>query len=302
MTEYVFLDGQYIESDKAVIPVRTHAFLYGTGVFEGIRGYYNQEENKMYVFRMKEHYERMMRSAKVMWMESPYTVEEYSRITIDLLKRNEYKQNVYIRPTLYKSSMKIGPSLDDNKDSFVLFTTPLNDYYDSDKGLNVCISNWRKNSDNAMPPSVKITGAYANASLIKTDAHFAGFDDAIVLNEAGKVAEGSGMNLCFVKNGKIITPNTTDDILIGVTRNTVLELAKYLGIPTVEREVSRSELYVFDEVFCCGTGAQIMPIVSIDHRQIGNGNTGFITKKIQNLYYEVVQGKIEEFKHWCTPV
>ncbi len=302
MTEYVFLDGQYIESDKAVIPVRTHAFLYGTGVFEGIRAYYNENEDRLYTFRMKEHYERMIRSAKVMWMQSPYTVEEYGRITIDLLKRNEYKQNVYIRPTLYKSSMKIGPSLDDNKDSFVLFTTPLNDYYDSDKGLNVCVSNWRKNSDNAMPPSVKITGAYANASLIKTDAHFAGFDDAIVLNESGQVAEGSGMNLCFVQNGKIITTNTTDDILVGVTRNTVLELAKYLGIPTVEREVNRSELYTFDEVFCCGTGAQIMPIASIDHRTIGNGEAGFITKKIQNLYYDVVQGKVEEFKHWCTPV
>ena len=302
MTEYVFLDGQYIESDKAVIPVRTHAFLYGTGVFEGIRAYYNENEDRLYTFRMKEHYERMIRSAKVMWMQSPYTVEEYGRITIDLLKRNEYKQNVYIRPTLYKSSMKIGPSLDDNKDSFVLFTTPLNDYYDSDKGLNVCVSNWRKNSDNAMPPKIKITGAYANASLIKTDAHFAGFDDAIVLNESGQVAEGSGMNLCFVQNGKIITTNTTDDILVGVTRNTVLELAKYLGIPTVEREVNRSELYTFDEVFCCGTGAQIMPIASIDHRKIGNGEAGFITKKIQNLYYDVVQGKVEEFKHWCTPV
>ncbi len=302
MTEYVFLDGEYIESDKATIPVRTHAFLYGTGVFEGIRAYYNKDEDKMYAFRMKEHYERMMRSAKIMWMQSPYTVEEYCKITVDLLKKNGYRQNAYIRPTLYKSSIKVGPSLNDNKDSFLLFTTPLNDYYDADKGLNVCVSNWRRNSDNAIPPSVKVTGAYANASLIKTDAHYAGFDDAIVLNEAGQVSEGSAMNLCFVQNGKLITTNTTDDILVGVTRNTVLELAKYLGIETIERTVDRSEVYVFDEVFCCGTGAQIMPIVSIDHRQIGNGTTGPITKRIQNLYYDVVQGKVNEFKHWCTPV
>ncbi len=302
MTEYVFLDGEYIESDKATIPVRTHAFLYGTGVFEGIRAYYNKDEDQMYAFRMKEHYERMLRSAKVMWMESPYTVEEYCQITKDLLNKNGYRQNAYIRPTLYKSSIKVGPSLDNNKDSFLLFTTPLNDYYDASKGLKVCVSNWRRNSDNAIPPSVKVTGAYANASLIKTDALFAGFDDAIVLNDAGQVTEGSAMNLCFVQNGKIVTTNTTDDILVGVTRNTVLEMAKYLGIPTVERAVDRSEVYVFDEVFCCGTGAQIMPITSIDHRIIGDGSTGEITRKIQELYYDIVQGKVEEFKHWCTPI
>ena len=302
MVEYVFMNGEYIESTKACLPVRTHAFLYGTSVFEGIRAYYNKEEDQMYAFRMKEHYERMLRSAKVMWMESPYTVEEYCQITKDLLNKNGYRQNAYIRPTLYKSSIKVGPSLDNNKDSFLLFTTPLNDYYDASKGLKVCVSNWRRNSDNAIPPSVKVTGAYANASLIKTDALFAGFDDAIVLNDAGQVTEGSAMNLCFVQNGKIVTTNTTDDILVGVTRNTVLEMAKYLGIPTVERAVDRSEVYVFDEVFCCGTGAQIMPITSIDHRTIGDGSTGEITRKIQELYYDIVQGKVEEFKHWCTPI
>ena len=302
MTEYVYLDGRYIESDKATIPVRTHAFLYGTGVFEGIRAYYNKEEDQLYAFRMKEHYERMLRSAKVMWMQSPHTIKEYCEITVDLLNKNQYHQNVYIRPTLYKSGIKVGPSLDNNKDSFLLFTTPLNDYYQADKGLKLCVSNWRRNSDNAIPPSVKVTGAYANASLIKTDALFAGFDDAVVLNDAGQVTEGSAMNLCFIQNGKLITTNTTDDILVGVTRNTVLELAKELGIPTVERAVDRSEIYVFDEVFCCGTGAQIMPVTSIDNRTIGDGQVGKITKQIQDLYYDTVQGKIKKFKHWCTPV
>ena len=302
MTEYVYLDGRYIESDKATIPVRTHAFLYGTGVFEGIRAYYNKEEDQLYAFRMKEHYERMLRSAKVMWMQSPHTIKEYCEITVDLLNKNQYHQNVYIRPTLYKSGIKVGPSLDNNKDSFLLFTTPLNDYYQADKGLRLCVSNWRRNSDNAIPPSVKVTGAYANASLIKTDALFAGFDDAVVLNDAGQVTEGSAMNLCFIQNGKLITTNTTDDILVGVTRNTVLELAKELGIPTVERAVDRSEIYVFDEVFCCGTGAQIMPVTSIDNRTIGDGQVGKLTKQIQDLYYDTVQGKIKKFKHWCTPV
>lgn len=302
MVEYVYLDGQYIESEKAVIPVQTHAFLYGTGVFEGIRAYYNEDEKQMYIFRMKEHYERMLRSAKVMWMKTPYTLDEYYQITIDLLRKNNYSQNVYIRPTLYKSSSKIGPSLDNNKDSFLLFTTPLNDYFAPDKGLKVCVSNWRRNSDNAIPPSVKITGAYANASLITTDAHLAGFDDAIVLNDAGQVTEGAAMNLCFVQNDKIITTNTTDDILVGVTRNTVLEMAKELGIETVERSVDRSELYVFDEVFCCGTGAQIMPITSIDNRIIDDGKIGKITKLIQQMYSDIVRGRIDKYRHWCTPV
>lgn len=302
MTEYVFLDGKYIESEKAMIPVRTHAFLYGTGVFEGIRAYYNEEDGQMYAFRMKEHYERMLRSGKVMWMESPYTIEEYCDITKELLRKNNYKQNAYIRPTLYKSAIKVGPALYDNTDSFVLFTTPLNDYYDANKGLKLCVSNWRRSSDNAIPPRAKITGAYANASLIKTDAHFAGFDDAVVLNEQGKVSEGSAMNLCFVQDGKLITTNTTNDILEGITRNTVLEIAKDLGIETIERIVDRTELYLFDEVFCCGTGAQIMPISSIDNRNIGNGEIGNVTKKIQNLYYDIVKGKVEKYKHWCTPI
>ena len=302
MSEYVFLDGEYIESDVASIPVRTHAFLYGTGVFEGIRAYYNSDEKQMYAFRMKEHYERLLRSAKVMWMNSIYSVEDFCNITKNLLKKNDYHQNVYIRPTLYKSGIKVGPSLDNNKDSFLIFTTALNDYFNTDNGLKLCVSNWRRNSDNAIPPSVKVTGAYANASLIKTDATMSGFDDAVVLNERGQVSEGSAMNLFFVKDGKLITTSSTDDILVGITRNTVIELAKYLGIEAIERDVNRSEVYVFDEVFACGTGVQVLPVKSIDHRTIGDGNSGVITKKIMNLYYDVVQGKVEAFKDWCTPI
>ena len=303
MTEYVFLNGEYVEADKASIPVRTHAFLYGTGVFEGIRAYYNEEEGQMYAFRMKEHYERLLRSAKVMMMESPYTVEEYMKINVELLRKNAYKQDAYIRPTLYKSAQKVGPGLYDNEDSYVLFTTPLGNYYDSNSGLNLCVSSWRRNGDNSIPPSVKITGAYANAALIKTDAHNAGFDDAVVLSESGQVTEGSAMNLIFVRDGKVITTHTTDDILVGVTRNTVLELSKDLGYEVVERAVDRSEIYYMDEIFCCGTGAQITHVSSIDRRMIGdNGKIGEITSKLQTLYYDVVKGKVAKYKHWCTPI
>lgn len=302
MAEFVFKNGDYIEAENAVIPIRTHAFMYGTSVFEGIRAYYNAQENQMYAFRVKEHYERLLRSAKVMWMESPYTLEEYINITKELLKKNDYRTDVYIRPTLYKSSSKLSPTLDNNEDSFLVFTVPFGDYFEAEKCLRLCVSNWRRTSDNSIPPRAKISGAYANASLINTDAHASGFDDAVVLSENGQVAEGSAMNIFLVMNGTLVTSNTTDDILVGVTRNTVIELAKELGIPVKERAIDRTELYIADEVFCCGTGAQVVPVESIDNRIIGDGKTGEITKKIQQLYYDVVRGKVEKFKGWCLPI
>lgn len=302
MVEYVFMNGEYVEADKAFIPVRTHAFLYGTSVFEGIRAYYNEEENQMYAFRVKEHYERLLRSAKVMWMKTPYTIEEYCNITRELLKKNNYRTDVYIRPTLYKSSIKVGPTLTDNEDSFLIFTTPFGNYFGEDEGLKLCVSNWRRTSDNAIPPRAKVSGAYANSALIKTDAHEAGFDDAVVLSESGQVTEGSAMNIFFVINGTLVTSNTTDDILVGVTRNTVIEIAKELNIPVKERAIDRTELYLADEAFCCGTGAQIVPVASIDHRPVGCGKIGNITKQISDMYFNVVRGKVEKFKDWCTPV
>ncbi len=302
MTEYVFMNGEYVDASTASIPIRTHAFLYGTSVFEGIRAYYNPEEGQMYAFRVKEHYERLLRSAKVMWMKSPYSIEEYCNITKELLKKNEYKTDVYIRPTLYKSSFKVGPTLTDNEDSFLIFTTPFGNYFEAEKGLKLCVSSWRRTSDNAIPPRAKVSGAYANAALIKTDAHESGFDDAVVLSDCGQVAEGSAMNIFLVINGVLVTSNTTDDILVGVTRNTVIELARELGITVQERAIDRTELYIADEVFCCGTGAQIVPAESIDHRPVGNGKIGEITKQISKLYYDVVRGKVDKYKHWCTPV
>lgn len=302
MTEFIFINGEYIEAEKALIPVRTHAFLYGTSVFEGIRAYYNQEEGQMYAFRVKEHYQRLLASAKVMWMKSPYTLDEYENITKELLRKNDYKTDAYIRPTLYKSAIKVGPTLTDNEDSFLIFTTPFGNYFSADAGLKLCVSSWRRTSDNAIPPRAKVSGAYANSALIKTDAHEMGFDDAVVLSESGQVTEGSAMNIFLVINGILTTTSITDDILIGVTRNTVIELAHELGIPVCERPIDRTELYNADEVFCCGTGAQIVPVESIDHRIIGDGKIGKITEKIQSLYFDVVRGKVDKFKKWCLPI
>lgn len=302
MKEYVYLKGEYIEAKDAVLPVRTHAFLYGTSVFEGIRAYYNADENQMYAFRVREHYERLLRSAKVMWMQCPHSIDECCEITKNLLKMNSYKEDAYIRPTLYKSSQKVGPTLTDNEDSFLIFTTPFGNYFDTSNGLKLCVSSWRRTSDNAIPPRAKVSGAYANAALIKTDAHEAGFDDAVVLSEAGQVTEGSAMNIFLVINGKLVTSSCTDDILIGITRNTVIDLARDLNIPVEERCIDRTELYLADEVFCCGTGAQIVHVNSIDHRTIGDGKMGAITKQIHDLYYDVVRGKVLKYKEWCMPI
>ncbi len=302
MSEFYFMNGEYVEASKAMIPVRTHAFLYGTAVFEGIRAYWNEEEKQLYIFRAPEHYQRLIRSGKIMYMESPYSVEEYCEITRNLLKKNNYKENCYMRPNLYKSAQKVGPGLYDNPDSFMIISNKMGDYIDTSKGLRVCVSSWRRNSDNAIPPRAKVAGGYANAALIKTDAHNAGYDDAVVLDEEGKVTEGSAMNLFLIQDGKLVTTKTTDDILVGVTRNTIMELAKDLGIPVEERAIDRTELYISDEAFYCGTGAQVSPIVEIDGRKLGDGKVGPIATDLQKLYFDVVCGKVPKYKKWCMPV
>ena len=301
--EYYYMDGKYVPSNEAMIPVRTHAFLYGTSVFEGIRGYYNEEEDQIYAFRMKEHFERLLNSCKIMHMDPKHTVEEYIQITKDLLKKNNYHEDCYIRPEVYKSAIKIGPSLLDNPDSVLIFTIKLGNYFGGDKMLNICVSNWARLEDNTIPPRAKVSGAYANTALMITDSKLAGFDDCISLSASGHVAEGSAMNFFIVEGDTLVTTQTTSNILVGVTRNTILEIAKEeLGMKVCEREIDRTELYTADEAFFCGTGAQVAPIGSIDHRTIGTGKVGEKTAAISKLYFEIVRGKNEKYKKWCTPI
>lgn len=302
MSEFVYMDGKYVTKDKAVIPVMTHAFLYGTAVFEGIRAYYNKDEKQMYIFRPREHFERLLQSGKILYMTSPYTVDEYVEILKTLLKKNDYKSDAYIRPILYKSSERIGPHLMDNQDKYMMFSFPMNDYF-ANAGLRTCVSTWRRNSDNSIPPRAKINGAYVNASLISTEARMNGFDEAIVLSQCGKVAEGAAMNLFLIIDGKLITTSSTSDMLTGVTRNTVIQLAKdVLNLEVEERVVDRSELYGAQEAFFTGTGAQISPIISIDNRPVGSGNIGEIVTDIQRLYNDVVRGNVPKYKDWCVSV
>lgn len=301
-TQYVFMDGDFVPDEKATISVRTNAFLYGTSIFEGIRGYWREDEKQIYVFRMKEHYERMHKNAKILHMKPKFSVQEMCDITIELLRKNKHEGDVYIRPTLYKSNYGIGPKLE-GPDSLLIFTCSMGDYVDISKGLSVCVSSWGRLDDNTIPPRGKFAGAYVNTALVKTDATMAGFDEALTLSSNGYVTEGSAMNFYLVEDGKLVTSREIDNILVGITRHTIKELAiNELGLKVDERAINRTELYMADEAFFCGTGAQVSPITSIDHREVGDGNVGPISKKLQQLYFDVAKGKVDKYKHWCSAV
>lgn len=302
-TPYVYFRGQIRPEAQAVLSIRNHSLLYGTSIFEGIRGYWIEDQNAIAIFRAKEHFERLLSNANIFHMSIDESVEDCLAILAKLIRQNGHKGDTYIRPTLFKDGTSIGPSLDKDPTSLSIFTQPLGDYIPTDKGLHVTVSNWRRNGDNAIPPRAKAGGAYMNTALAVTDARRAGFDDAIVLTEAGKVSEGSAMNLFLVRNGQLITPSMTENILEGITRATIIELArKELGLEVVERTVERTELYVADELFFCGTGAQVAGITKVDFRPIGTGEMGELTKKIQALYFKVVRNQVPQYHHWCQVV
>ena len=256
---------------------------------------------------MKEHYERLLKNSKIIRLELNKTVDEMCEITVELMQKNNPACDMYIRPNVYKAGITVGPSLlnknGSNPTGFSICTMPMGEYVDISKGLHVCVSSWTRVDDNAIPARGKIQGSYVNTALAKTDALLNGFDDAIVLSSDGHVSEGSAMNLFMVRDGKLVTTPVTANILEGITRDSIIELAKNeFGIETEVRQVDRTELYICDEVFYCGTGAQISPITMIDHRVIGNGKGGPIGKKLQDLYFNVVKGKNSKYKKWCTSV
>lgn len=301
--EFYFMDGKYVPSNEAMIPVRTHAFLYGTSVFEGIRAYWNEIENQLYVFRAKEHIERMFNSSKIMFLNPKYSLNEYLDIIKNLMIKNNYKQDCYIRPEVYCSSLGISPGFKEEDSSVLIFTLKMGEYFEKEEGLNVCVSSWNRLEDNTIPPRAKISGAYANTALMIQEAKKNGFDDAIAISSNGKAAEGSSMNFFLVEGNTLVTTPTASNILVGVTRNTVMEIAqKELGLKIETREINRTELYIADEAFFCGTGVQIVPIAAIDHRKIGTGKKGEITSKIAKLYNDIVRGKNKKYIDWCMPV
>lgn len=298
-----YFQGEYVPIEQANVSILTHSFNYGTALFEGIRGYYRKDDDNVLIFRLKEHVDRLVRNFNILCMNVPETREDIERICVELVKRSGFKEGVYIRPIVYKSERSLGPKLHDVESSFCCWIMKLGDYVDIDAGLDCVVTSWRRLADNAIPSRAKTVGSYVNSSLASSEAKQAGFDEAIFLREDGSVAEGSAMNLFMVIDGKLVTTPPTADILVGITRNTVIQLAREaFGIEVIERPIARTELYVCDELFFTGTGAQVAPVRSVDRRNVGDGKPGPISLKLQELYFDVVQGKVAKYAQWCTPV
>lgn len=302
MTKYAFFGGEFVPIEKAKVSIMTHALHYGTGCFEGIRAYWNEEEEQLFIFRMREHYERFQRSHRILMISLPYSVDDFCQMTVELLRREKFTRDTYIRPLAYKATEAIGVRLHDLEDAFALFAVPFGKYI-GEEGCKACVSSWRRMDDSIAPPRGKITGVYINSALAKTEAVLDGYDEAIMLNQDGHVSEGSGENICIVRDGRIITPPVTANILEGITLATLMQLARdELGIEAVERPIDHSELYIAEEAFYTGTAAEITPIVEIDHRLVGDGKIGPIVSKLRALFFDVVRGKVEKYRSWCTPV
>ena len=299
----VHFDGEFRAYAECRLGPMTHALHYGTGCFEGIRAYWSGREGRLLVFRGREHYRRLHQSARILGMAVPLSPEQLMALTVELLQRNRFETDAYVRPLVYKAGEEIGVRLTGVRDGFLVYAAPFGDYVDIHRGLRCMVSSWRRIDDCMAPARAKITGSYVNAALAKSEAVDNGFDEAIMLAADGHVSEGSAENLFLVRAGTLVTPAVTDNILEGITRSTLLHLwSEDLGLPVQERSVDRSELYTADEVFLCGTGAQVSPVVEIDRRQVGDGGVGAYATRLQSLYFDVVRGEVEKYREWCTPV
>ena len=303
MPGIAFHKGEFMPLEQATIGVMTHALHYGTSIFEGIRGNWNEESQKLYLFRLEEHYERLLAGCKIMRINLPYSVGELCNITTDMVERSGYRQDIYVRPIAYKSEERVATlNLNHLEDGFTVFAIPFGAYLDIEAAARCCTSSWRRTQDSVIPPSIKIGGHYVNSILAKTEAVRNGFDEAILLNDRGQVSEGTGENLFLLKNGKLSTPSIADSVLPGITRDTVIELAqKELGIEIVERSITRSELYLADEIFLTGTAAHLTAVGSVDNLDVGEGTMGPVTRQLQDMYFNVVRGKNSKYMQWCTP-
>lgn len=299
----VYFRGDFRPLDEAKISVRSKGLNYGLGCFEGIRAYWNEERERLYIFRGLEHYHRFHRSMRILNMIPPMSPEEMVDVTIELLRRNNVREGSYIRPLAFMGSEALSPTIVEEDNEFVIYSLPLKDYLDTNTGVTACVASWTRISDNMIPVSSKPTAAYLNSALARMEAKSAGFDEAIFLTREGFVCEGSAEHIFIMRDGELITPASSDDNLEGITRETLSTLAREeLGMNVVARHVRRSELYVAEEAFFCGTGAEVTPVVKIDGRMVGDGKPGLVTVKLQKLYFSVVHGEIEKYIKWCQPV
>jgi branched-chain amino acid aminotransferase len=298
----VYFGGNYVPLKDARVGILTHALHYGTGVFEGIRAYWDDAEHQLFLFRPEEHYERWTQNCGILRIEVPLSPDELVAITVELMRRNGLRTDVYVRPLAYKSAERVGVSTD-NQDAFAIMALPFGEYLHSEQGLHAGVSAWRRLEDNAIPARAKICGAYVNSALASDDARRSGFDEAIFLNEDGHVAEGATCNLFMVRGGALITPPSTENVLEGITRRTVIELAhRQLGVDTIERPIDRSELYLCDELFLTGTAVGVAPVVRVDHRPVRRAEIGAITREVRRMYFEAARGHLRAYRKWLVPV
>jgi branched-chain amino acid aminotransferase len=297
-----YFNGAYMRLGDAKVGILTHALHYGTGVFEGIRAHWNEAQRQLYVLRPGEHYERWKRNCGVLRIDVPMSPKQLTEITLELMRRNRFETNVYVRPLAYKCAERVGV-LPDDQDAYAIVALPFGEYLHSANGLHAGVSSWRRIEDNAIPARAKICGAYVNSALASEEARSSGFDEAILLNESGHVAEGATCNLFMVRDRKLITPGVYDNVLEGITRNTVMQLAgREMRLEVVERSIDRSELLVCDEAFFTGTAVGLAPIVRINHRLVRDGAIGPVTRGMQKLYADAVHGRLHDYMDWLAPV
>jgi branched-chain amino acid aminotransferase len=297
-----YFEGNFVAMRDAKVSIMTHAFMYGTATFEGIRAYWNAEQGKLYGLKLREHVERLRQSCRIMLMTNVPSVDELTGLIVETIRRNNFREDVYVRPSFYKSTRAIGVRLHHLDNELYIITIPFGNYIDTEAGVRVMSSSWRRNADEALPARGKIVGGYVNMAFQKSEAELNGFDEAIVLTADGHVNEASAANLWMVRDGVAITPPVTDDILEGVTRKAMVELLGNEGIPVEIRSIDRSELYIADEMFLCGTGVQISPVIEIDHRPIGSGGIGPIGRMVRDRYFDAVRGRLPAYRHWLTEI
>lgn len=303
LPKFAFFKGQIVPYSEAKVGVLTHTLNYGTGAFGGIRGYWNKEEKQLFLFKPFDHFRRFLESARLLCMELPYSENDLIRAAMDLLRAENYQEDCYVRPLAYFSDEIIGVRLHDLTAEVSMVSVPMGPYVENDEGAHVTVSSWRRIDDNMIPARGKITGAYINSAFIKTDALRSGFDEAIVLTQDGHISEGSAENIFLVRRGVLSTPPITDNILEGISRRTIIALLRdELGLEVIERPIDRTEIYMAEEIFFCGTGVQIAAITRVDHRPIGTGSMGPITFKLRQLYFDIVYGRVEKYMDFCSPV
>jgi branched-chain amino acid aminotransferase len=298
-----YFQGKIVPYSEAKVGVATHALNYGTAVFGGMRGYWNEEQERLFVFRPRDHFRRFLNSCRIMCMEFKHTPESLTDLTLELLRLDAYRQDIYIRPLAYKAEEGIGVRLHDLKEDLTIFALPFGQYVKNDTSAHVTISSWRRIDDNMIPARGKISGAYAGSALIKTDAARAGFDEALVLTQDGHLTEGSAMNIFMLRDGVLVTPPLTDNILEGITRRSVIDLARNeLGLTVVERSIDRSEIYLCEEFFLTGTAAQVTVVTRVDYRPIGTGGMGPVGAQLRKLFMDIVRGNNPRYAHWNEAV